>query len=104
MKKLGISISFFLISIGFANAQYFKTEDFDVQKKTTTVEHEERAPHFPSPEISKAEEDSLRALFSEENFKPEKKENKPENNKTGFIYPIQKQQYFLGIKPKKQKV
>ncbi len=93
MKKLGISISFFLLSICFANAQFFNNEDS--KKKKLTIEHEERTPHFPGSEMSKLEEDSLRLLFSEESFKYIREKN----NNIDAIIPLKNS---LDVKPKKQ--
>lgn len=85
MKKIIISCCFFIFGIGISHAQYFKTEDFEIQQNTSAVEHEERKLHFPATEYTKAEEDSLRALFSEENFKKKKPETKKLLD-TGYLY------------------
>lgn len=85
MKKIIISSCFFIFGIGLSHAQYFKTEDFEIQENTSAVEHEERELHFPPGEYTKAEEDSLRALYSEENFKKKNTETKKSPD-TGYLY------------------
>lgn len=69
MKKVIINCCFLMIGIGIANAQYFKTEDFEIQENGNVIQQEQRVMHFPPGKYTKAQEDSLRALFSEENFK-----------------------------------
>lgn len=85
MKKIIISCCFFIFGIGLSHAQYFKTEDFEIQENTSAVEHEERDFHFPPGKYTQAEEDSLRALYSEENFKKKEPETK-KSPETGFLY------------------
>ena len=94
MKKLGFT---FILILGYiiSNAQYFKTEDFELQKGSDVVEQEERSFHFPPGEYTKQQEDSLRALFSEENFKPKKATPTAKEPNTGFLYQTPEYRSFL---------
>ncbi|MCP4521047.1 MAG: hypothetical protein GY827_05090 [Cytophagales bacterium] len=77
MQKFGILFGFIILNIGIAQAQFFKTEDFEKKPKAGTVEQEQRHPNFQNPPMTQAEEDSLRALFSEGSFKKKKPATPP---------------------------